>query len=125
MRSRPDAGFARRWRKLGSALLALAAAGACAAPPAAADPIADFYRGRTVSLLIGVNVGGSYDRDARLVARYLGSFDETMKDPRFLHDVEVSRTELGPITGEALQRSVARILATPKPWVERARGVLQ
>ena len=43
------------------------------ARPAAAEPIADFYRGKTLNLMIGVNVGGSYDRDARLVARYLGS----------------------------------------------------
>jgi tripartite-type tricarboxylate transporter receptor subunit TctC len=40
---------------------------------AGAEPIADFYRGKTISLMIGVNVGGSYDRNARLVARYLGS----------------------------------------------------
>jgi tripartite-type tricarboxylate transporter receptor subunit TctC len=38
-----------------------------------AQSVADFYRGKTVTLMIGVNVGGSYDRDARLVARYLGS----------------------------------------------------
>jgi tripartite-type tricarboxylate transporter receptor subunit TctC len=43
------------------------------ASPAIADPVADFYRGRIINLMIGVNVGGSYDRDARLVARYLGS----------------------------------------------------
>ena len=41
--------------------------------PARAQPGADFYKGKTINLLIGVNVGGSYDRDARLVARYLGS----------------------------------------------------
>src|SRR4029077_20282870 len=41
--------------------------------PAVADQVADFYRGKNVNLMIGVNVGGSYDRDARLVARYLGS----------------------------------------------------
>src|SRR6266446_7052666 len=41
--------------------------------PATAQPGADFYKGKTINLLIGVNVGGSYDRDARLVARYLGS----------------------------------------------------
>ena len=40
---------------------------------APAQPVADFYRGKTINLLIGVNVGGSYDRDARLIARYLGS----------------------------------------------------
>src|SRR5437868_12397669 len=38
-----------------------------------AQPATEFYRGKTISLLIGVNVGGSYDRDARLIARYLGS----------------------------------------------------
>jgi tripartite-type tricarboxylate transporter receptor subunit TctC len=38
-----------------------------------AQSAADFYRGKTINLLIGVNVGGSYDRDARLIARYLGS----------------------------------------------------
>src|SRR5260370_759875 len=43
------------------------------ASPAIAEPVADFYRGKNVNLMIGVNVGGSYDRDARLVARYLGS----------------------------------------------------
>src|SRR5215471_3123930 len=44
-----------------------------AAPSAAtAQPAADFYRGKTISLLIGVNVGGSYDRDARMIARHLG-----------------------------------------------------
>jgi tripartite-type tricarboxylate transporter receptor subunit TctC len=40
---------------------------------ALADPVADFYRGRAINLLIGVNVGGAYDRDARLLARYLGA----------------------------------------------------
>jgi tripartite-type tricarboxylate transporter receptor subunit TctC len=38
-----------------------------------AQDVAEFYRGKTINLLIGVAVGGSYDRDARLVARYLGS----------------------------------------------------
>ena len=44
-----------------------------AAVPAAADPIADFYKGRTVYLLIGLPVGGSYDLEARLLARHLGA----------------------------------------------------
>ena len=29
--------------------------------PARADSIADFYKGRTINILIGVNVGGGYD----------------------------------------------------------------
>jgi tripartite-type tricarboxylate transporter receptor subunit TctC len=39
---------------------------------AQADPVADFYRGKTVNVLIGVGVGGEYDLQARLVARHLG-----------------------------------------------------
>jgi tripartite-type tricarboxylate transporter receptor subunit TctC len=40
--------------------------------PTRADPIADFYSGKTVYLLIGVGVGGEYDLQARLIARHLG-----------------------------------------------------
>jgi tripartite-type tricarboxylate transporter receptor subunit TctC len=39
---------------------------------AKAEPIADFYRGRTVNVYIGVGVGGEYDLQARLVARHIG-----------------------------------------------------
>src|SRR5580704_168378 len=63
----------RRPRRLALTAALLALGAGVAARQAAADPVADFYRGRTINLLIGVNVGGSYDRDARLVARYLGS----------------------------------------------------
>src|SRR5262249_51561281 len=40
--------------------------------PAQAQSVADFYRGKTVNVLIGVGVGGEYDLQARLVARYIG-----------------------------------------------------
>src|SRR5262249_45616879 len=53
------------------ALLALAIV--TAPHGARAQDGAEFYRGRTINLLIGVAVGGSYDRDARLIARHLGS----------------------------------------------------
>jgi tripartite-type tricarboxylate transporter receptor subunit TctC len=44
---------------------------ALAAPAAAADEDDDFYRGKTVSLVIPIGPGGAYDAYARLVARYL------------------------------------------------------
>jgi len=37
-----------------------------------ADGIADFYKGRNVSLVIGYSVGGGYDAYARLLARHIG-----------------------------------------------------
>ena len=36
-----------------------------------ADSVADFYRGKTINVYIGVNVGGGYDFEARLLARFM------------------------------------------------------
>jgi tripartite-type tricarboxylate transporter receptor subunit TctC len=40
---------------------------------ASADTVADFYRGKTINVLIGVNVGGGYDFEARLLARFMSA----------------------------------------------------
>jgi len=37
-----------------------------------ADPVADFYRGKTVRMIIGYGVGGGYDLYARIAAEFLG-----------------------------------------------------
>jgi tripartite-type tricarboxylate transporter receptor subunit TctC len=39
---------------------------------AAAEPVADFYKGRTVSLLIGFGIGGDDDLWGRLVGKHIG-----------------------------------------------------
>jgi tripartite-type tricarboxylate transporter receptor subunit TctC len=39
---------------------------------AAADPIADFYRGKSIGMVIATAPGGDYDLRARLVARHMG-----------------------------------------------------
>ena len=44
---------------------------ATATVPAAADPVADFYRGKTIQMIVGVSAGGDYDLRARLLARHL------------------------------------------------------
>ena len=40
--------------------------------PAAADPVTDFYRGKTLTMLVATSPGGDYDLRARLVARHIG-----------------------------------------------------
>ena len=40
--------------------------------PALAAGVEDFYKGKTVSLVIGYSVGGGYDAYGRLLARHLG-----------------------------------------------------
>ena len=41
------------------------------ASPAAADPVADFYRGKTLTMLVATSPGGDYDLRARLLARHM------------------------------------------------------
>src|SRR5579883_274901 len=53
--------------------LALAVAGLnLFAVSAHADPVADFYHGKTLSLIIGTSAGNDYDFRGRLLAKYLG-----------------------------------------------------
>jgi len=40
---------------------------------ALADPVEDFYRGKSINLYIGTTAGGGYDIYARLVARFMGA----------------------------------------------------
>ncbi|MBX9741368.1 MAG: hypothetical protein K2X62_14935 [Beijerinckiaceae bacterium] len=50
-----------------SALASLACHGA-----AAADPVADFYKGKTVNFIVGFAPGGGYDLYARTLAQHMG-----------------------------------------------------
>ena len=52
---------------LGVALSALAFGGSLA------DPVADFYAGRQLNMIISTGVGGGLDANARLVARHWGN----------------------------------------------------
>ncbi len=46
--------------------------GAPAVSPARADDVADFYKNKTIDLVIGYSPGGTYDLYARLVGRFIG-----------------------------------------------------
>ena len=52
----------------------IAAVGALLLPvnPVLAQPVADFYRGKTVDMFIGYRTGGGYDVYGRAVARHIG-----------------------------------------------------
>ena len=52
----------------------LAALLAAAAGAAGAEPVADFYRGRTLTLLVGFPPGGGYDTNIRMLGRHMGRF---------------------------------------------------
>jgi tripartite-type tricarboxylate transporter receptor subunit TctC len=53
-------------------LAGVAAAGVALISPAQAQSVEEFYRGKTISFVIGYSAGGGYDAYARLVARHMG-----------------------------------------------------
>jgi tripartite-type tricarboxylate transporter receptor subunit TctC len=59
-------------RRIAAKPLLIAAALAALTGAAGADDVADFYKSRSVSMIIGYSVGGGYDAYARLLARYIG-----------------------------------------------------
>lgn len=62
------------WRVL-AAFLATLCPTACGRTdsPTAGQPAADFYRGKTLSIIVGSGAGGGFDTTARLVARHIGT----------------------------------------------------
>ena len=63
----------RSTRRLAVSMAALALAGT-AANPAAADAVADFYKGKQITMVVGYGTGGGFDVYARLVARHIVRF---------------------------------------------------
>ena len=57
-----------------SRALLLAFASFMALAPARADVISDFYKGKSLTLIIGSGPGGGYDFTGRLIAQHLGRF---------------------------------------------------
>src|SRR5262247_2952520 len=55
-------------------MIVTAALATMLATPAGAqtDPVADFYRGKSVRLIVGYGPGGSYDLYGRIAAEFLG-----------------------------------------------------
>lgn len=58
--------------RIGLSLFVAAAMLTYAAAPARADAVADFYKGKQISVYIGFSAGGGYDAYARLVAKHFG-----------------------------------------------------
>jgi len=54
--------------------LVLASVVLAATPALAADPVAQFYAGKQIDLVVGPSAGGGYDTYARLIARHLGRY---------------------------------------------------
>jgi hypothetical protein len=64
------------------------------------------------------------DVPAERVRAMRRAFDATMKDPAFLAEAEKLQIEILPMTGEALQKLVGELAATPPEVVARVKAAL-
>ena len=53
------------------------------------------------------------------------AFDAALKDPALLEEGRTIQAEISPTPGEEVQKIIARLYATPKPVVERAKKLLE
>ena len=54
------------------AVLVLSFVAGCCTPALAQQSVADFYKGKTVRIVVGISVGSGYDVTARVLQRHLG-----------------------------------------------------
>ena len=91
-----------------AALGMLACSESASTPDQRQQPAADFYRGKTVSIVPGSGAGGGFDTTARLIARHIGKHI-----PVHLRSSSSTCPEAGvwwpPTTYSAPQRRTARI----------------
>ena len=52
------------------------------------------------------------------------AFDATIKDPAFIEAAATARVEINPIPGVTIQKTVEKVLATPKNLAERAKTII-
>ncbi len=62
------------WLSLTAGALATTVMSTVMASPALSTGVEDFYKGRTISLIIGYSVGGGYDLYGRLLARHIAKY---------------------------------------------------
>jgi tripartite-type tricarboxylate transporter receptor subunit TctC len=53
------------------------------------------------------------------------AFAETLKDPRFIAEAEKTELEIDPLTGQEIEKLLARAYAAPKTIVQRAAGLVE
>src|ERR687898_829468 len=62
----------RRYSRMVHVIACLPAMLLALAGPVHAQPVEEFYRGKTVTILVGFTAGGGYDVYARLLGRHIG-----------------------------------------------------
>ncbi|MEA2988073.1 MAG: hypothetical protein QOG83_784 [Alphaproteobacteria bacterium] len=62
---------------------------------------------------------------AELVGTLRTAFDATMRDPQFIADAEKTGVDVSPLPGGKVQELVAKLYATPKDIVDKAKAAIR
>ena len=52
------------------------------------------------------------------------AFDQTMRDPDFVAEINKTNSDLEPLSGEELQKLVTEVAQFPKPLIDRMQAIL-
>ncbi len=109
-------------RASGPAFLALAAA-TFIATPSVAEGVSDFYKGKTIAIVMGTGPGGSYDLYGRTIAAHLGKHIPGNPTIIVEHMPGAGGANAGNfIFGQAPQDGSKILLSHALPLVEKLRG---
>ena len=78
----------------------------------------------STSVVIGRPIFAGPGVPAERVSVLRRAFDETMKDPEFIRDAREGKMDLDPVSGEALQKLIGEIVATPKHVADRLTDII-
>lgn len=62
--------------------------------------------------------------DAETVGILRKAFDDTMRDPAFLAEMQKANLEVNPIPGEEVQKLIGRLFTTPPAVLDRAKQII-
>ena len=58
------------------------------------------------------------------VAALRKAYEETLRDPAFVKEANARAFEIDPISGDAIQKFVSDLMATPAPLVARMKNAM-
>jgi tripartite-type tricarboxylate transporter receptor subunit TctC len=98
--------------------------------PSALDLVSDLESKQVMELILirqeaGRPFAAPPGTPADRVAALRAAFGETLRDPDFIAEAERTQLEIEPLTGEEIEKSLARAYAAPQPIVRRAAALVE
>ena len=87
----------------------------------------DFYRGKTIRIVVGYSAGGGFDTYSRAIARHLlrTAFIKTLGDAEFVTDARRAQLDMDPISGEDVARLIDELFRMPPAVLAKLKELLR